>query len=72
MIYVIGGPLLENQQVTFTSSKNELENVKVDIESLIEEARTAHGFFIDKKNGKQKLILNEDLALLVTSYFIFI
>ena len=63
LIYVIGGPLLENQQVTFTSSKNELENVKVDIESLIEEARTAHGFFIDKKNGKQKLILNEDLAI---------
>ena len=63
LIYVIDGPLLENQQVTFTSSKNELENVKVDIESLIEEARTAHGFFIDKKNGKQKLILNEDLAI---------
>ncbi len=36
----------------------------ISIENFIEEARTAHGFHVNNRiTGKQKLILNEDLAV---------
>ena len=56
--YIKDGKILENQKIT------DQEGNSISIETLIDEARTAHGFFINNtKTGKQKLILNEDLAI---------
>ena len=56
--YIKDGKILENQRIT------DQEGNSISIETLIDEARTSHGFFVNNtKTGKQKLILNEDLAI---------